>query len=56
MKVSEIVNTMEYELKECIECSMITPMRNGLNQPLCSKCMRDEYISDEYAHKGEIDY
>jgi len=47
MKISQIINTMEYELLECIECNTLTPMRNGLKQPLCSSCMRKEYITDD---------
>src|SRR3989304_1297928 len=33
MRISKVVNTMEYELLECIECEALTPMRNGLKQP-----------------------
>ena len=52
MKVTEIVNNMGYELLPCVECQQLTPNRQRsikkhLEIPLCSNCMKDEYVNGE---------
>jgi len=50
MKVTEIVNNMEYELKGCVNCNKLTPNRQyfkGLDVAMCNNCIREEYVNGE---------